>query len=207
MATIDVLNQEGKKVGSVELNDSIFGVKVNIPVVHQVIVGQLASRRQGTAKTKTRSEVRGGGKKPYKQKGTGNARQGSIRAPQWVGGGQNFGPVPRSYFQRTPKKVARLALKSALSDRLKSEKIIVIDEFKFTKPKTKDFVKMRAALKVKKALFVDTTNANFELSGRNIPNVRTLRAEGLNVYDVVKHEWLVLSKKSVDYIHQKLSDA
>src|SRR5438552_221649 len=139
MATMDLVSQEKKKVGTIDLRDEVFAAKINIPLVHQVLKAQLAGRRQGTAKTKVKSEVRGGGKKPFRQKGTGNARQGSIRSPLQPGGGQNFGPTPRSYFQATPKKMIRGALRSVLSDRVKAERFFVVDEFKLDTHKTKEF--------------------------------------------------------------------
>lgn len=206
MASFDVVSQENKKVGSVELSDEVFGVDVNYPLVHQVIKAQLANRRQGTAKTKVKSEVRGGGKKPFKQKGTGNARQGSSRSPLMPGGGQNFGPQPRSYEQATPKEMMRGALRSAISDRVKSKKFVIVDEFKFSEAKTKamnDLLKNK--FKLDKVLIVDETNKNLELSGRNIPKVRILRTEGLNVYDIVRHEWLVMTKKAAQAIQTRLT--
>lgn len=205
MPTLDVLNLDKKKVGSIELNDAVFGVKVNVALVHQVIKAQLAGRRQGTAKTKTKGEVRGGGAKPFKQKGTGNARQGSSRSPLNPGGGQSFGPQPRCYEQRTPKEMMRGALRSALSDRVKANRLIVIDEFKLSGPKTKEFAKTLAdKLGIESALIVDGANRNLELSGRNIPRVRVLRTEGINVYDIVKHPWILVSKSAAEAIQKRL---
>lgn len=207
MLTIDLVNQENKKVGSVDLPNEIFGVKVNVALVHQVIKAQLADRRQGTAKTKTKGEVNGGGKKPFKQKGTGNARQGSNRSSIHVGGGANFGPRPRSYEQATPKEMIKGALRSVLSDRLLSNRIIVVDEFKLTTAKTKAFDEiLKNSFKLDKVLIVDDQNKNLELSGRNIPKVRVLRSEGINVYDIVRHEWLILTKKSLESVQKKLAD-
>src|SRR6201997_1260219 len=170
MATLDVINQEKKKVGSIELRDDVFAVPVNVALVHQVIKAQLAGRRQGTAKTKVKSEVRGGGKKPFKQKGTGNARQGSSRSPLQPGGGQNFGPQPRSYEQSTPKEMVRGALRSALSDRVKANRMLVIDEFKLADHKTKSFDQVKKGLDLDQVLIVDAANKNLEISARNIPH-------------------------------------
>ena len=206
MASIDVFNIEKKKVGTIDLNDAVFGVDVNFPLVHQVIKAQLAGRRQGTAKTKTKSEVRGGGRKPFKQKGTGNARQGSSRSPLQPGGGQNFGPQPRSYEQATPKEMMRGALRSALSDRVKAGRLIVLDEIKLGAAKTKAFNEvLKTKLQLDKVLIVDETNKNLELSGRNIPKVRVLRTEGINVYDIVRYDNLVLTKRAVEAITKRLA--
>ena len=206
MPTVDLVSQDNKKVGSVELAADVFGVKVNIPLVHQVIKAQLADRRQGTAKTKTKGEVRGGGKKPFKQKGTGNARQGSNRSSIHVGGGANFGPQPRSYAQSTPKEMMKGALRSALSDRVASNRLIVVDEFKLAAVGTKAFNSaMKTAFNLDKVLIVDEANKNLELSGRNIPKLRILRTEGINVYDIVRHEWLILTKKSLETVQKRLS--
>lgn len=206
MPTLDIVNQKNEKVGSMDLEASVFGTDVNYPLVHQVIKAQLANRRQGTADTKTKSEVRGGGKKPFKQKGTGNARQGSSRSPLMPGGGANFGPTPRSYEQATPKEMMRGALRSALSDRVKAKRFLIVDEFKMTTPKTKAFAEMMAkSFKLEKVLIVDEKNTNLELSGRNVPKVRVLRTEGLNVYDIVRHEWIVMTKKSIATITARLS--
>jgi len=206
MASIDVFNIEKKKVGTIDLNDAVFGVDVNFPLVHQVIKAQLAGRRQGTAKTKTKSEVRGGGRKPFKQKGTGNARQGSSRSPLQPGGGQNFGPQPRSYEQATPKEMMRGALRSALSDRVKAGRLIVLDEIKLGAAKTKAFNEvLKTKLQLDKVLIVDETNKNLELSGRNIPKVRVLRTEVINVYDIVRYDNLVLTKRAVEAITKRLA--
>jgi large subunit ribosomal protein L4 len=206
MPTIDIVSQENKKVGSMNLDDAVFGAEINYPLVHQVIKAQLAGRRQGTAKTKTKSEVRGGGRKPFKQKGTGNARQGSIRSPLMPGGGQNFGPQPRSYEQATPKEMMRGALRSALSDRVKAGRFMVVDEFKLADAKTKKFAEMmNKGFKLEKVLIVDDKNENLERSGRNIPRTRILRSEGLNVYDIVRHEWILMTKKAVETITSRLS--
>jgi large subunit ribosomal protein L4 len=206
MASFDLLNQEKKKVGSVDLRDDVFGVEVNIPLVHQVIKAQLAGRRRGTAKTKTKSEVRGGGRKPFKQKGTGNARQGSTRSPLQVGGGQSFGPQPRSYEQATPKEMMRGALRSALSDRVKAKRLVVVDEFKLSAPKTKDFHQlMTTKWDLNKVLIVDDANRNLELSGRNIPRLKVLRTEGINVYDIVRYDWVILTQRAAKAVEARLA--
>ncbi|MGE0614096.1 MAG: 50S ribosomal protein L4 [Bacteriovoracia bacterium] len=204
MPTLDVINTEKKKVGTIDLSDAVFGAKVNVPLIHQVIKAQLATRRQGTAKTKTKSEIRGGGKKPYKQKGTGNARRGSQRSPLVVGGGRTFGPLPRSYEQFTPKTMMKGALRAALSERVKANRVMIVDEFKLSAAKTKAFAAIREKLELTKALIVDEKNQNLELSGRNLPNVRILRTEGLNVYDIIKHDTLVLTKQAVAKLEARL---
>ena len=207
MPTVDVINQDRKKVGTVELSDDVFGVKVNVALVHQVIKAQLANRRQGTVKTKTKGEVRGGGKKPFKQKGTGNARQGSSRSPLHPGGGATFGPRPRSYFQATPKEMVRGAVRSVLSDRLKSDRLIVVDQIKLPEAKTKVAGEvLKNSLKLKNALIVDSVNEVLERAARNLPHFRILRTEGLNPYDVVRHEWLVITKKAVEAINQRFGE-
>lgn len=202
----ELLNQEKKSVGSVELHDAVFSVKVNIPLVHQVIKAQLAGRRQGTAKTKTKSEIRGGGRKPFRQKGTGNARQGSIRSPLHVGGGQSFGPVPRDYSQATPKEMIRGALRSALSDRVKAERFFVVDSFDFGAAKTKVFNELlEKKWELSKVLIVDDANQNLELSARNVPNVKVLRTEGLNVYDIVRYDWVIMTQRAVKSVEARLA--
>jgi len=206
MPTLDVINQEKKKVGTIDLSDDVFGTDVNVALVHQVIKAQLAGRRQGTAKTKVKSEVRGGGKKPFKQKGTGNARQGSSRSPLNPGGGQSFGPQPRSYEQATPKEMMRGALRSALSDRVKSARLLVVDEFKLSAIKTKTFQNVINTLGLEQLLIVDDANKNLELSGRNIPHVKILRTEGLNVYDVVRHEWIIITKRAAKAVEARLTN-
>lgn len=208
MPTVDVINQDKAKVGTVNLRDDVFAVEVNVPLVHQVLKAQLAGRRQGTAKTKTKGEVRGGGAKPFRQKGTGNARQGSSRSPLNPGGGQNFGPQPRSYEQATPKEMVRGALRSALSDRVKANRMVVIDEFKIDTPKTKVLAELlRNKLDLNKVLIVDDANANLERSGRNLRDNKILRTEGLNVYDVIRHEWIILTKRAVQAIESRLAPA
>lgn len=206
MPKMDLLNQEKQKVGTIELREDVFGVPVNTPLVHQVLKAQLAGRRQGTAKTKTKSEVRGGGKKPFRQKGTGNARQGSSRSPLHPGGGQSFGPVPRSYKQATPKEMVRGALRSALSDRVRASRFLVIDEFKLEGIKTKPLHELiQNKLKLDQVLIIDEANRNLELSGRNIPKVKILRSEGLNVYDIVRNDWVVFTKRAVQAIESRLA--
>ena len=208
MPTLDVINTDKKKVGTITLSDDVFATKVNVALVHQVIKAQLAGRRRGTAKTKVKSEVRGGGKKPFKQKGTGNARQGSSRSPLQPGGGQSFGPIPRSYVQATPKAVMRGALRSALSDRVKAERFLVVDEFKLPKIQTKAFdTILKKGLQLDKVLIVDDANKNLELSGRNIPKIKVLRTEGLNVYDIVRYDWVVMTKRAAESVDKRLSAA
>jgi large subunit ribosomal protein L4 len=206
MPTLELFNQEKQKVGSIQLREDVFGVDVNVPLVHQVLKAQLAGRRQGTAKTKTKAEVRGGGRKPFRQKGTGNARQGSSRSPLHPGGGQSFGPQPRSYEQSTPKEMVRGALRSVLSDRVKANRIIVIDELKLESVKTKVFHQLlKEKLQLDQVLIVDDSNRNLELSGRNVPRVKVLRTEGLNVYDVVRNEWVVFTKRAVQAVETRLA--
>lgn len=208
MPSIDVINQDKKKVGSLNLRDDVFAVDVNFPLVHQVLKAQLAGRRQGTAKTKTKSEVRGGGRKPFRQKGTGNARQGSSRSPLKAGGGQSFGPLPRSYEQATPKEMVRGALRSVLSDRVKANRLVVIDEFNLTAAKTKSLNEvLKNKLQLDKLLIVDDLNKNLELSGRNIAHLKILRTEGLNVYDIVKYDWVLFTKRAVQAIEARLAPA
>jgi large subunit ribosomal protein L4 len=206
MPTLELLNQEKQKIGTIELRDDVFAVDVNVPLVHQVLKAQLAGRRQGTAKTKTKSEVRGGGRKPFKQKGTGNARHGSIRSPLQPGGGQSFGPQPRSYEQATPKEMVRGALRSALSDRLKASRLLVVDEFKLDSAKTQILdALLKNKLQVEQVLIVDDLNRNLELSGRNLPKVKVLRTEGLNVYDVIRNDWVVITKRAVQAVESRLA--
>lgn len=208
MPSLDLIDQNKKKVGTIQLRDDVFAVDVNIALVHQVIKAQLAGRRQGTAKTKTKAEVRGGGKKPFRQKGTGNARQGSNRSSIHVGGGQNFGPQPRSYEQSTPKEMVRGALRSVLSDRVKANRMIVVDEFKLDSIKTKAFNELlKQKLELDQALIIDDANQNLERSGRNIPHIKVLRTEGLNVYDVVRYDWVILTKRAVQAIESRLAPA
>jgi large subunit ribosomal protein L4 len=206
MPTLELLNQEKQKIGTIVLRDDVFAVDVNVPLVHQVLKAQMAGRRQGTAKTKTKGEVRGGGRKPFKQKGTGNARQGSIRSPLQPGGGQSFGPQPRSYEQATPKEMVRGALRSALSDRVKASRVLIVDEFKLESAKTAILdVLLKQKLQVEQVLIVDDMNRNLELSGRNLPKVKVLRTEGLNVYDVIRNDWVVLTKRAVQAVESRLA--
>lgn len=204
MPKVAVYNISGAQVGEIELADSVFGIKVNEHVLHQAVVMQQASLRAGTHKVKTRSEVRGGGRKPWKQKGTGRARQGSIRSPQWVGGGTVFGPTPRSYAYKLPKKVRRLALKSALTTKVNAGSIIVLDALDFAKPRTKEFVQVLNNLNVtKKALIVGLDqNENVEKSARNIPGVKYVSATGINVLDLLKHNHLVITKEAVAKVEE-----
>jgi large subunit ribosomal protein L4 len=205
MASFELLNQKKEKVGTINLSDAVFGADVNHALVHQVIKAQLADRRQGTAKTKTKGEIQGGGRKPFKQKGTGNARQGSTRSPLMVGGGQNFGPVPRSYAEKTPKEMVRGALRSALSDRAKASRLVVLDKLSFGKPSTQEAKKiLKDTFKLDKALVVSVADQNAELSIRNLKGMRMLRTEGLNVYDIVKHEWLLITQDAVKAIEARL---
>ena len=203
MANVSVFNMEGKEVGTMELNDAVFGAKVNEHLVHQAVVLQLANNRQGTQKAKTRSEVSGGGRKPWRQKGTGHARQGSTRAPQWKGGGMVFAPVPRDYTIRLNKKEKRAALKSALTSRVQGGKFIVVDELKFDEIKTKNFKNVMNNLKVSKALVVLADNdQNTVLSARNIPEVKTSMVGTINVYDILKYNTVVATKAAVTSIEE-----
>jgi len=204
MPKVAVYNVAGQQVGDIELSDAIFGITPNSHVVHEAVVMQLASLRRGTHDVKGRSEVRGGGRKPWRQKGTGRARQGSIRAPQWVGGGTVFGPTPRSYAYKLPKKVRRLALKSALSSKVNANEIIVLDALTFDAPKTKDVVKLLTNLKIeKKALIVaGDENGTISLSARNIPGVKVVEATGINVLDIVHHDALVITKDALAKVEE-----
>ena len=203
MANVSVYNIEGKEVGTIELNDAIFGVEVNEHLVHMAVVQQLANNRQGTQKAKTRSEVSGGGRKPWRQKGTGHARQGSTRSPQWTGGGVVFAPVPRDYSFKINKKEKRAALKSVLTSRVLDNKLIVVDELKFDEIKTKKFQAVMDNLKVKKALVVIADNdEKITMSARNIPTVKTALVNSINVYDILKGDTLVLTKDAVAKIEE-----
>lgn len=201
MAKVAVYNMEGKEVDSLELNDAIFGVEVNEHLVHMAVLQQLANNRQGTQKAKTRSEVRGGGRKPWRQKGTGHARQGSTRAPQWTHGGVVFAPVPRDYSFKLNKKEKRAALKSALTSRVAENKFIVLDELKLDEIKTKKFVEVMKNLKVEKALVVGA-DENAALSARNIPTVKTAFVNTINVYDILKYNTVVATKAAVASIEE-----
>ena len=203
MANVSVYNMEGKEVGTIELSDAVFGVQVNEHLVHMAVVQQLANNRQGTQKAKTRSEVSGGGRKPWRQKGTGHARQGSTRAPQWTGGGVVFAPVPRDYSFKLNKKEKRAALKSALTSRVQDGKLIVVDELKFDEIKTKKFKAVMDNLKFSKALVVLADNdENVVMSARNIPAVKTAQVNTMNVYDILKGDTLVLTKDAVAKIEE-----
>ena len=201
MANVSVYNIEGKEVGSIELNDAVFGVEVNEHLVHMAVVNQLANNRQGTQSAKTRSEVSGGGRKPWRQKGTGHARQGSTRAPQWTGGGVVFAPVPRDYSFKMNKKERRIALKSALTTRVQENKLVVLDELKLDAIKTKDMQNVLNNLKVEKAMVV-TDNENVIVSARNIPNVITASVGTLNVFDILKYNTVVLDKAAVAKVEE-----
>ena len=203
MANVTVFNMEGNEVGTMELNDAVFGVEINEHLVHLAVVRQLANKRQGTQKAKTRSEVSGGGRKPWRQKGTGHARQGSTRAPQWTGGGVVFAPTPRDYSIRLNKKEKRAALKSALTSRVNDNKFVVVDELKFEEIKTKNFKNVMNNLNVSKALVVLAENdQNVVLSARNIPEVRTSLVNTLSVYDILKYNTVVATKAAVASIEE-----
>ena len=203
MANVSVYNIEGKEVGTIELNDAVFGVEINEHLVHMAVVNQLANNRQGTQKAKTRSEVSGGGRKPWRQKGTGHARQGSTRAPQWTGGGVVFAPVPRDYSFKMNKREKRAALKSALTSRVEENKFIVIDEINFEEAKTKNFANILKSLDVSKALVVlEDDNKNAELSARNIADVKTAKTNTINVYDILKYNTVITTKAVVAKIEE-----
>ena len=203
MANVSVYNIEGKEVGSIELNDAVFGVEVNDHLVHMAVVNQLANNRQGTQSAKTRSEVSGGGRKPWRQKGTGHARQGSTRSPQWTGGGVVFAPKPRDYSFKMNKKEKRIALLSALSSKVADNKIVVLDAFNLDEIKTKKFAEVMSNLKVDKALVViEGENKNVVLSGRNIPTVKVSATNEINTYDVLKYETLVVTKAAVEKLEE-----
>ena len=203
MANVAVYNMEGNEVGTMELNDAVFGVEVNEHLVHLAVVNRLANMRQGTQKAKTRSEVSGGGRKPWRQKGTGHARQGSTRAPQWTGGGVVFAPTPRDYSFKMNKKEKKLALKSALTSRVQENKFIVLDELKLDVIKTKDMKKVLDNLKVNKALVVlGEGSENVVLSARNIPNVETAPVSSINVYDILKYNTVITTKAAVASIEE-----
>ena len=203
MANVAVYNMEGKEVGSLELNDAVFGVEVNEHLVHMAVLQQLANNRQGTQKAKTRSEVRGGGRKPWRQKGTGHARQGSIRAPQWTGGGVVFAPVPRDYEVKMNKKERRAALKSALTSKVQDNKLVVVDSLALAEVKTKEMQKVLTNLKAEKALVITADNdQNVVLSARNIADVETATPATINTYDVMKHNTVVVTKDAVASIEE-----
>ena len=203
MANVAVYNIEGKEVGTIDLNDAVFGVEVNEHLLHMAVVNQLANKRQGTQKAKTRSEVSGGGRKPWRQKGTGHARQGSTRSPQWTGGGVVFAPTPRDYSFKLNKKEKRAALKSALTSRVAEQKFIVVDEMNFAEIKTKNFQNMLNNLKVNKALVVlEDGNKNAEISARNIADVKTAHTNTINVYDILKYNTVIATKAAVEKIEE-----
>ena len=203
MANVSVYNIEGKEVGKIDLSDAVFGVEVNEHLVHMAVVSQLANNRQGTQKAKTRSEVSGGGRKPWRQKGTGHARQGSTRAPQWTGGGVVFAPVPRDYSFKMNKREKRAALKSALTSRVEENKFIVIDEINFEEAKTKNFANILKNLDVSTALVVlEDDNKNAELSARNIADVKTAKTNTINVYDILKYNTVITTKAVVAKIEE-----
>ena len=203
MANVSVYNIEGKEVGKIDLSDAVFGVEVNEHLVHMAVVSQLANNRQGTQKAKTRSEVSGGGRKPWRQKGTGHARQGSTRAPQWTGGGVVFAPVPRDYSFKMNKREKRAALKSALTSIVEENKFIVIDEINFEEAKTKNFANILKSLDVSKALVVlEDDNKNAELSARNIADVKTAKTNTINVYDILKYNTVITTKAVVAKIEE-----
>ncbi|MCL7749086.1 50S ribosomal protein L4 [Halalkalibacter alkaliphilus] len=207
MPKVALFNQAGSQVGDIELNDSVFGIEPNKSVLHDAVVMQQASLRQGTHKTKGRSEVRGGGRKPWRQKGTGRARQGSIRSPQWVGGGVVFGPTPRSYSYKLPKKVRRLAIKSALSSKVQAEEIVVLDNLAFDAPKTKEMAAVLSSLSADRKALVVTADYNeaVALSARNLPGVTFVTADGVSVLDVLKHDKLVITKDAVEKVEEVLA--
>ena len=203
MANVSVYNIEGKEVGTIDLSDAVFGVEVNEHLVHMAVVNQLANNRQGTQKAKARSEVSGGGRKPWRQKGTGHARQGSTRAPQWTGGGVVFAPVPRDYSFKMNKKEKRAALKSALTSKVEEKKFIVVDEIKFDEVKTKNMANMLKNLDVSKALVVlEDGNTNAEISARNIADVKTAKTNTINVYDILKYNTVIATKAAVASIEE-----
>ena len=203
MANVSVYNIEGKEVGKIDLSDAVFGVEVNEHLVHMAVASQLANNRQGTQKAKTRSEVSGGGRKPWRHKGTGHARQGSTRAPQWTGGGVVFAPVPRDYSFKMNKREKRAALKSALTSRVEENKFIVIDEINFEEAKTKNFANILKNLDVSKALVVlEDDNKNAELSARNIADVKTAKTNTINVYDILKYNTVITTKAVVAKIEE-----
>lgn len=203
MATVKLLNMKGEEVGSINLNDNIFAAEINETLMHKAVVTQMANSRQGTQKAKTRAEVRGGGRKPWRQKGTGHARQGSIRAPQWTGGGVVFAPTPRDYSKKMNKKERRAAIVSALTSRLTNDQLIVLDDLSMDEIKTKRFAQMLQDLKLDKALFVlDKSDENVILSARNIQGVKTSSTNSINVYDILKYKNLVLTKEAVAAIEE-----
>ena len=207
MPKVALFNQDGTQAGDIELNESVFGIEPNKHVLFEAVVMQRASLRQGTHKTKIRSEVAGGGRKPWRQKGTGRARQGSIRSPQWRGGGTVFGPVPRSYSYKLPKKVRRLAIKSALSTKVLEENILVLQNLAFDAPKTKDFKAVLGGLSIEKKALIVTADLdeNVALSARNIPGVTVVTVTGITVLDVLNHDKLIMTKAAVEKVEEVLA--
>ncbi len=205
MAVVNVINSKAQKVSQIDLVDAIFNIPVKGSILHEVVTMQLARRRSGSAAVKHRSDVKGSGRKLFRQKGTGRARRGDIKSPLLRGGGSTFGPDPRSYAYKVPKKVRRLALKMALSSKLKEEKLVVLDEFELDKIKTREFVKVMNALNTKNTLIItEKKDKNLELSARNVPNIKVLRVEGLNVYDILKYRNVVLLESSIKSIEGRL---
>jgi large subunit ribosomal protein L4 len=205
MAVVNVINSKAQKVSQIDLVDTIFNIPVKGGVLHEVVTMQLARRRSGSAAVKHRSDVKGSGRKLFRQKGTGRARRGNIKSPLLRGGGSTFGPDPRSYAYKVPKKVRRLALKMALSSKLKEEKLLVLNEFELDKIKTREFVKVMNALNTKNTLIItENKNETLELSARNVPNIKVLRVEGLNVYDILKYNNIVLLESSIKSIEGRL---
>lgn len=205
MAVVDVQNQTGEKISQTDLNNAIFNINVKSSVMHEVVTMQLANRRSGSAAVKHRSDVRGSGRKLFRQKGTGRARRGNIKSPLLRGGGVVFGPDPKSYSYKIPKKVKRIALKMALSTKFQENNLVVIDQFELEEIKTKEFLKVVNALNIKNALIItDKKNKNLELSSRNIPNIKVLCSKGLNVYDILKYKKLILLKSSIEDIEGRL---
>lgn len=205
MAVVNVINSKAQKVSQIDLVDAIFNIPVKESILHEVVTMQLARRRSGSASVKHRSDVKGSGRKLFRQKGTGRARRGDIKSPLLRGGGSTFGPDPRSYAYKVPKKVRRLALKMALSSKLKEEKLVVLDEFELDKIKTREFVKVMNVLNTKNALIItEKKDKNLELSARNVPNIKVLRVEGLNVYDILKYRNVVLLESSIKSIEGRL---
>ena len=203
MANVDVYNKSGDKVGTMELDDAIFGIEINEHVVHMAVVQYLANKRQGTQSAKTRAEVRGGGRKPWRQKGTGRARQGSTRSPQWTGGGVVFAPKPRDHSFKLNKKVKKLALKSVLTDKLASNKIMVLDELTLEAAKTKEMQKIVTNLKLQKALIVlEADNKNVMIAARNIPDIKTSGVNTINVYDILKFDTFVITKEAMNKVQE-----
>ncbi len=209
MTRIPVRTQAGLALGDVELEPSVFEAQINVPVMHQVVVAQMAARRAGTRDTKTRGEVRGGGKKPYRQKGTGRARQGSIRAPHYAGGGIVWGPHPRDFAVKVPKKMRAAALRSALSDRAKEDRVAVIDELSFETPKTKNAVELLRAVDIKGSvlLVLDARDENIERSFRNIPKIHLIMVDQLNTYDVLARDWVVFTRSALDRVNTRAQES